>query len=172
MEVMRTEEPADKPGSVESSHSSATRVTTRLKQPTRIRCGRHHEIPIRPCSGWGLPCHACCHARGALLPHHFTLTTGLAPVRRYIFCGTFRGLASPRRYLAPCPVEPGLSSPLPKQRSGCLSDSSVAASWGAQTATASRGSLGKLHPPCLRPSMQTYPSRKSHGCRRNRIRVP
>ena len=34
-----------------------------------------------------------------------------APKRwRYIFCGTFRRLAPPRRYLAPCPVEPGLSS--------------------------------------------------------------
>ena len=30
--------------------------------------------------------------------------------RRYIFCGTFHGLAPSRRYLAPCPVEPGLSS--------------------------------------------------------------
>jgi hypothetical protein len=30
--------------------------------------------------------------------------------RRYIFCGTFRGLAPPRRYLALCPAEPGLSS--------------------------------------------------------------
>ena len=30
--------------------------------------------------------------------------------RRYIFCGTFRRLASPRCYLAPCPVKPGLSS--------------------------------------------------------------
>ena len=30
--------------------------------------------------------------------------------RRYIFCGTFHGLAPSRRYLAPCPKEPGLSS--------------------------------------------------------------
>jgi len=30
--------------------------------------------------------------------------------RRYVFCGTFRRLAPPRCYLAPCPVEPGLSS--------------------------------------------------------------
>ena len=30
--------------------------------------------------------------------------------RRYIFCGTFRRLTPPRRYLAPCPMEPGLSS--------------------------------------------------------------
>jgi hypothetical protein len=33
---------------------------------------------------------------------------------RFVFCGTFRGLAPPRHYLAPCPVEPGLSS-APKQ---------------------------------------------------------
>ncbi len=31
--------------------------------------------------------------------------------RRSVFCGTFRGLTPPRYYLAPCPVEPGLSSP-------------------------------------------------------------
>ncbi len=30
--------------------------------------------------------------------------------RRYVFCGTFRRLAPPRRYLASCPMEPGLSS--------------------------------------------------------------
>ena len=33
--------------------------------------------------------------------------------RRYIFCGTFHRLAPPRRYLASCPAEPGLSSPHP-----------------------------------------------------------
>ncbi len=31
-------------------------------------------------------------------------------LRRCIFCGTFHGLAPSRRYLAPCPKEPGLSS--------------------------------------------------------------
>ena len=54
----------------------------------------------------------CYQSRGALLPHHFTLT-GKGPednFRRYIFCGTFHGLTPPRRYLAPCPKEPGLSS--------------------------------------------------------------
>jgi|GEM_PF-2544173 len=34
----------------------------------------HAWIPIWPCSGGGLPCHACYQTRGALLPHHFTLT--------------------------------------------------------------------------------------------------
>jgi hypothetical protein len=38
-----------------------------------------------------------------------------AALRRFAFCCTFRGLAPPRRYLAPHPQEPGLSSP-PDQR--------------------------------------------------------
>jgi hypothetical protein len=49
-------------------------------------------------------------ARGALLPHRFTLTCALAGHRRFAFCCTGRQLTLPRRYLAPCPVEPGLSS--------------------------------------------------------------
>jgi len=55
----------------------------------------------------------CYQLRGALLPHHFTLTPvpAEAGAGRYFFCCTFRRLAPPRRYLAPCPVEPGLSSP-------------------------------------------------------------
>ena len=52
---------------------------------------------------------SCYQSRGALLPHLFTLT-GAEALRRCIFCGTFRRLAPPRRYLAPCPEEPGLSS--------------------------------------------------------------
>ncbi len=32
------------------------------------------SLPIWPCSVWGLPCHATHAARGALLPHLFTLT--------------------------------------------------------------------------------------------------
>lgn len=34
----------------------------------------------------------------------------MAGHRRCIFCGTFRRLTTPRRYLAVHPVEPGLSS--------------------------------------------------------------
>ena len=55
----------------------------------------------------------CYQSRGALLPHHFTLTNR---GWRYIFCGTFHRLTPPRRYLAPCPKEPGLSSASMKQR--------------------------------------------------------
>jgi hypothetical protein len=97
-----------------NGHSSGTSVAGRLKQPTRepLRAAGAAEAacsPIWSCSGWGLPCRPCCQRRGALLPHLFTLT-GPEGLRRYVFCGTFHGLAPPRRYLAPCPAEPGLSS--------------------------------------------------------------
>ena len=49
-------EPACKPGSVEDSHSSRRRVTTPLQRSTRTHRGQRHCVPIRPCSGWGLPC--------------------------------------------------------------------------------------------------------------------
>jgi hypothetical protein len=39
----------------------------------------HPSSPIWPCSGWGLPCHACCQTRGALLPHRFTLACAAGP---------------------------------------------------------------------------------------------
>jgi hypothetical protein len=67
-------ESAGKPGSVVDSHSSGRCVTAGLKQPTREPCGPHASSPIWSCSRWGLPCHACYQPRGALLPHHFTLT--------------------------------------------------------------------------------------------------
>src|SRR5690242_14356727 len=51
-------EPADKPGSVVSSHSSRPCVAARLEQPTRERRGPRHDSPIRSCSRWGLPCRA------------------------------------------------------------------------------------------------------------------
>ena len=38
------------------------------------------------------------------------LPVGLRRLRRFTFCCTVRGLAPPRRYLAPCSMEPGLSS--------------------------------------------------------------
>jgi len=32
------------------------------------------SLPTWACWRWGLPCHVCRQTRGALLPHHFTLT--------------------------------------------------------------------------------------------------
>ncbi len=46
------------------------------------RLGRTQCPPIWSCSGRGLPCHSRCRERGALLPHHFTLTPQRAPERR------------------------------------------------------------------------------------------
>ena len=100
---------ADKPGPVVDSHSSGMSVAEHLKQPTRIQHGSRLRIPIWSCSEWGLPCHLCCHRRGALLPHHFNLT-GPEGLRRCIFCGTSHRLTPSRRYLALYPLEPGLSS--------------------------------------------------------------
>jgi len=50
---------------------------------------------------------------GELLPHPFTLTPPDAKHRRgrFPFCGTFLPVTGTGRYPAPCPVEPGLSSP-------------------------------------------------------------
>ncbi len=83
--------------------------------------GRSRCFPIWSCSKWGLPCHRCCHQRGALLPTPFQPYRHYV-LRRYIFCGTFRRLAPPRRYLALCPMEPGLSSTTQCRRD-CLADS-------------------------------------------------
>ncbi len=105
-------------------HSSRSAVTRALKQPTRgfdtspgaerlVGEVCHLSPPIWPCSDRGLPSHTCCQVCGGLLPHLFTLTCGLRR-RRSVFCGTVRRddpkNTAPRRYLAVCPLEPGLSS--------------------------------------------------------------
>ncbi len=119
----RRKESARKPGSVLDSHSSRPDVAVRLQQPTRKRRGPRHRLPIWPCSRWGLPCHV------ALSPRAVRSYRTVSPlprmscdtVRRFVFCCTFRRLAPPRRYLAPCPMEPGLSSAL--ARRDCPADS-------------------------------------------------
>ena len=105
-------EPADKPGSVVDSHSSRRIVADTLEQPTRTRRGPRHEVPIWPCSRWGLPCRPV--ARLAVRSYRTISPLPRIPRDRSAvsFCCTFRRLAPPRRYLAPCPVEPGLSSAL------------------------------------------------------------
>jgi len=78
----------------------------------QVRARKPACFPIWSCSRWGLPC------RRMLPPARCALTAPFHPCRHRIaaalgrsaLCCTFRGLAPPRRYLAPCPVEPGLSS--------------------------------------------------------------
>jgi len=118
-------EPADKPGSVVDNHSSGAAVTGGLERPTRKRRGPRHRFPIWSCSRWGLPSHS------VLPPARCALTAPFHPypassAGRYIFCCTFRRLTPPRNYLAPCPVEPGLSSPPHAKNTGqsdCLAGS-------------------------------------------------
>lgn len=106
-------EPADKPGPVVDSHSSRRIVTDTLKQPTRTRRGPRHEVPIWPCSRWGLPCRPVTRLAVRSYRTISPLPVPHAPKdarpSAVSFCCTFRRLAPPRRYLAPCPVEPGLS---------------------------------------------------------------
>ena len=105
-------EPVDKPGSVASNHSSRAIVANCLQRPTRDRRGPRHRPPIWPCSGRECLAGPVARARGALLPHPFTLAKPQRKLDgwRSALCCTCRRLAPPRDYLAPCPVEPGLSS--------------------------------------------------------------
>ena len=59
-----------------------------LHPPDRWRA---RAVPIRSCSGRGLPCRPCRQGRGALLPHPFTLTP-----RRTQACGCIIPLAAMR----------------------------------------------------------------------------
>ena len=94
-----------------------SRTVIPLRQPSLTACSNLPEPSAGRTIGFlfGLApsgvYHAtnCCQSRGALLPHPFTLT-GACALRRSTLCCTFRRLTPPRRYLALCPVEPGLSS--------------------------------------------------------------
>jgi hypothetical protein len=111
----KKKESAGKPGSVVDSHSSRPDVAVRLKQPTREQRGPRQCSPIWSCSEWGLPCHATLSSR-AVRSYRTVSPLPRMPcdtVRRFILCCTFRRLTPPRRYLALCPMEPGLSSPPP-----------------------------------------------------------
>ncbi len=102
-----------KPGSVEDDHSSRRTITHTLKRPTRIQYGSTSGFLFGLASGGVYHAVNCYQTRGALLPHPFTLTSRM---RRSTLCCTFRRLSPPRRYLAPCPMKPGLSSLLQSRR--------------------------------------------------------
>jgi hypothetical protein len=80
---------------------------------------RSCAIPIRSCSRWGLPCHACYQPCGGLLPHPFTLAPPVfAPVygekgrRGGLFSVALSlGLPPPDVIRHRISMEPGLSSP-------------------------------------------------------------
>ena len=103
-------------------HSSANRVATAVKLPTRasralaslrvvsLSGPAPREAPIWHCSGWGLPCRPCCQVRGGLLPHRFTITP--ASRGRLFSVALSLGLPPPGVTRHPCQRESGLSSDL------------------------------------------------------------
>ncbi len=117
---------------MDDDHSSSPVITDGIKQPTRKhQTGRllpafalagsgETRSPIWPCSVRGFACHPCCHGRGALLPHLFTLTRLRPPspfraTARLRRSGIFSvplvlRVAPTGRYPAHCPAEFGLSS--------------------------------------------------------------
>lgn len=76
-------------------------------------CGTSHAIaPLFGLAPGGV-CRAprrCPLGRWALTPPFHPYHAPLRAVRRFVFCCTFRRLTPPRGYLAPCSMEPGLSS--------------------------------------------------------------
>ncbi len=72
-------------------HPSSPSVATGIKRPTRRQAGRLC-LPIRSCTGWGLPCSRCLHRDGELLPRHFNL----APTNRGGIFSVALSVGSPR----------------------------------------------------------------------------
>jgi hypothetical protein len=123
-----------------NSGGSGSRPVSRVLSWAAIHLG--YTSPCTSSDLPGSPCGPHAADRIRLLPYlvllrvGFTLPPVLPPARcaltapfhpypplassagRYLFCGTFRRLTPPRCYLAPCPVEPGLSSlaGLPRER--------------------------------------------------------
>jgi hypothetical protein len=103
------------PESNRDDQSSGRCIATALKQPTRIgiHVGRmmaenNQTNPYLVLLNGGVYlCHFCYQKRGALLPHHFTLTLR---IKRYISVALSMGFPPPAINRRRCPIKPGLSS--------------------------------------------------------------
>ena len=108
-----TRELTVKPGSVVDSHSSRPAIAHWLKQPTRVQYGPYHVNPYLALLR--VECTMPRTVASRAVRSYRTLSPLPDPAcaghRRFALCCTCRKLALPRRYLAPCPMEPGLSSP-------------------------------------------------------------
>src|SRR2546428_10241141 len=127
--ALRSVERTCKPNSVSpcqgEDHSSVTRVSAVIEQPTRKLSngnGRFHRFPIWSCSAGGLPCRRRSRGTRCALtaPFHPCLRRHGAPVRRSALCCTFRRVAAPGCYPACYPVAFGLSSPQARRSSDPL----------------------------------------------------
>jgi hypothetical protein len=107
----------------DNDHSSSPGVAAGIERPTRELGRTTLGAPLFGLAPGGVCLAPAVTGRtGELLPHRFTLTPAKYPQGRFAFCGTFLPVARTGRYPAPCPAEPGLSSPLrqAKQRSFVL----------------------------------------------------
>ena len=114
-------EAVHKPGSVPAKsypfagdgHSSGTAVADGLKRSTRKHGRAALDASLFDLAPGGVYLASGVTAgSGELLPHPFTLTRrSLRFGGRTSLCGTFPGVTPAGRYPAPCPLEPGLSSP-------------------------------------------------------------
>lgn len=103
--AMRKRKTADdhSSGMTLARHLGATYPDTQKPENRPDPVARTSRVPIRFCSRWGLPCQACCHACGGLLPHPFTLAGTPEEAGRWsAFCCTFPGVTPAGRYPAPC----------------------------------------------------------------------
>ena len=108
-----------KPNSVQSwsFHWDASRPTPLATYPKTSDGQPVVRLPIWSCSGWGLPCPACHHAGGELLPRHFTLTESEDPAVSFLW--HFPPVTRRSRYEPSCPGEFGLSSQFLKTERPC-----------------------------------------------------
>lgn len=133
----------DKPGSVVDSHSSRPAIAHWLKQPTRVQYGPYLMNPYLALLRVEFTVPRTVTSRA--VRSYRTLSPLPDPTcvghRRFALCCTGRGFP-PRRYLAPCPMEPGLSSPPPVSPKGRRRSGDCLVSFGAQY----RGFARLCHP--------------------------
>ena len=89
-------------------HLSSPAVTSRFKRPTYRHDGQPYSLYL------GLAPDGVYRAAFVTKDTVVSYTAFPPSPEKFLavyFCCTFLGVASTRRYLAPCPMEPGLSSP-------------------------------------------------------------
>src|SRR5271170_5535506 len=117
-------------------------------------------FPIWSCSRWGLPCRWCCHPRGALLPHHFTLAgTACAALRRYLSVALSVGSRPPGVTWHRALWSPDFP-PCACAHSDCLADSRAhhtLVSTAARACTLRCRAPRRSAPPDVRPALAATP---------------
>ena len=98
------------------------------------------RLPIWSCSVRGFACHPCCHGRGALLPHLFTLTSvargGIfsVPLSVRLLCpGVTRRTALRSSDFPPAPALQAFGEAGPKAQSPCTRVRKPAIVWPTAT---------------------------------------